>query len=100
MNGPKLKIRENSFFDHKELYARALASSFSGVSRKRWIYVGTIAGIDVEESLFRKYVIFCHVNKLVSRGNNSSVSVDVLTEDIYKTIMNEKFRPFGYQISF
>lgn len=61
--------------------------------------MGRIIEKDVEERLIKVYInvgfisYLIEVKKLVSRGSNSSFSVDVSSDDMYKTIINVEFWP-------
>lgn len=100
----EVKNRRKKSLRSKGIICKGTTSSFSGVPQKRWIYVGRIAGKDVEERLIKEYVIaglgsdLVEVKKLVSKGSNSSFSVGVPSEEMYKTIMNAEFWPNGVLI--
>lgn len=100
----EVKNRRTKSLRPKGIICKGTTSSFSGVPQKRWIYVGRIAGKDVEEGVIEKYVRaglgsdLVEVKKLVSKGSNSSFSVGVPSENMYKKIMNEEFWPNGVLI--
>ncbi|KAK9871856.1 hypothetical protein WA026_015102 [Henosepilachna vigintioctopunctata] len=72
-------------------------AKFSGALKKRWLYVGRIAGKDVPVESIREYLTEINgyeeieIKKLESKGRNSSFSIGVLSNEIFERLNSEDF---------
>lgn len=77
---------------------------FQGVKKRKWIYVGKIAGkkttVDDVEKYMKQERNFkeVQVKKLDSKGENSAFTVGVTLEEDFTAICKEEFWPKGVEI--
>lgn len=78
-------------------------TNIKGAIRRKWIYVGRIAG-DVSEVDVQNFLSNLHgnqmieVKKLPTKGPNSSFSIGVPSEDLYIKLNDPNFWPAGITI--
>lgn len=77
---------------------KTTTSLISGAPKKRWVYVGRIAGRDISDELVKQYIgesieQNIEVKKLETKGNNSAFSIGVDTDDFYGKICDPEFWP-------
>lgn len=76
-------------------------NTISGATKRKWLYVGRIAGKDVKEEDVEQFLRNTDglgdiiVKKLDTKGSNSAFSVGLPTEEAYNIVYNENFWPSG-----
>ncbi|XP_044749360.1 uncharacterized protein LOC123310057 [Coccinella septempunctata] len=76
-------------------------TTISGATKKKWLYVGRIAGGDVTEEEIENFLKNTDglgnivVKKLDTKGSNSAFSVGLPSEEVYKTVYSKEFWPAG-----
>lgn len=76
-------------------------NTISGATKRKWLYVGRIAGKDVKEEDVEKFLKNTDglgdiiVKKLDTKGSNSAFSVGLTKDEDYKTVYNKDFWPAG-----
>lgn len=102
----KTNVNRAKFITSSGPKSTTRTAKFSGALKKKWLYVGRIAGKDVPVESIREYLTEINgyeeieIKKLESKGKNSSFSIGVLSNEIFERLNSEDFWPNGVIILF
>lgn len=75
-----------------------------GAVKKKWLYVGRIAGTEVTETDLKEFIFATvkeesiTIKKLPTKGSNSSFSVGTQSDEVHQQLQNPSFWPAGVTI--
>lgn len=76
-------------------------AKIKGAIRRKWLYVGKVAGKDVAEADIKHFLSnlngheLVEVKKLPTRGTNSAFSIGIPSDELFQTLNNSSFWPAG-----